>query len=163
MLAQKILLRAADGSLSVGESNVRRMLNRGMATAAKADPAARGEELTMPLNDGYVAHLLPLTAGERRRAGVTYEAVAALFVHSAAPEISSASEIVARRHNLTPMELTVLRAVVDVGGVPEVAEALGIARSTVRSYLLSVFAKTGSHRQTDLVKLVAGLSNPLRG
>jgi DNA-binding NarL/FixJ family response regulator len=53
--------------------------------------------------------------------------------------------------------LRVLFAIVDAGGVPKVAEALGIARSTVRTHLLNVFAKTGA----ELVKLVIGLSDPL--
>jgi DNA-binding CsgD family transcriptional regulator len=52
-------------------------------------------------------------------------------------------------------------AVVEVGGVPEVAEALGIAETTVRFHLRQLFAKTGTRRQADLVKLVAGFANPL--
>jgi DNA-binding NarL/FixJ family response regulator len=40
------------------------------------------------------------------------------------------------------MEVTVLFAIVDVGGVPEVARALGIAPTTVKTHLLRVFAKT---------------------
>ena len=36
---------------------------------------------------------------------------------------------------LTPMELRVLLAIVEVGGAPEVAEALGIAESTIKTHL----------------------------
>jgi DNA-binding NarL/FixJ family response regulator len=59
------------------------------------------------------------------------------------------------------MEVSVLFAIVEAGGVPEAAGELGIARSTVRTHLLHIFAKTGARRQAELVKLVAGLSNPL--
>ena len=52
-------------------------------------------------------------------------------------------------------------AIVEVGGVPEVAEALGIAETTVKTHLGRVYKKTDSDRQADLVKLVAGFSNPL--
>jgi DNA-binding CsgD family transcriptional regulator len=104
-----------------------------------------------------------LTSGARRKAGTSYAAVAALFVHKAAPGARSPPELIARAYNLTPSELRVLFAIVDVGGVPEVTEALGVAQSTVRTHLLSVFAKTGTRRQADLVKLVAGFSNPLLG
>jgi len=52
-------------------------------------------------------------------------------------------------------------AIVDVGGAPEVAEALGVAASTVRTHLGRVYAKTGVARQADLVKLVAGFSSSL--
>jgi DNA-binding CsgD family transcriptional regulator len=42
-----------------------------------------------------------------------------------------------------------------------VAEALGIAESTVKTHLMRLFAKTGTNRQVDLVKLVATYINPL--
>jgi len=48
-----------------------------------------------------------------------------------------------------------------VGGAPEVAEALGIAETTVKFHLKHLFEKTGAGRQADLVKLVAGHMSPL--
>ena len=54
-----------------------------------------------------------------------------------------------------------LLAVVQVGGVPEVAEALGIGEATVKTHLQRLFAKTDTSRQAELVKLVAGFANPL--
>jgi DNA-binding CsgD family transcriptional regulator len=44
--------------------------------------------------------------------------------------------------------------------VPEVAEALGIAETTMKTHLGRLYEKTGTHRQADLVKLVAGFSSP---
>jgi DNA-binding CsgD family transcriptional regulator len=64
-------------------------------------------------------------------------------------------------YRLTPTELRVLLAIVDVGGVPEVAAALGVAVTTVKTHLGRLFEKTGVARQADLVKLVAGFSTPL--
>jgi DNA-binding CsgD family transcriptional regulator len=55
----------------------------------------------------------------------------------------------------------VLLAIVDVGGAPEVADALGIGEATVKFHLKRLFAKTGARRQADLVKLVAGFVSPL--
>jgi DNA-binding CsgD family transcriptional regulator len=55
----------------------------------------------------------------------------------------------------------VLLGIVEVGGAPEVAEALGIAETTVKFHLKHLFEKTGAGRQADLVKLVAGFVNPL--
>ena len=85
--------------------------------------------------------------------------VAALFVRKVAMEIAG-SEIIAQSFDLTPAELRVMLSVIEVGGVPETATALGIAESTVRTHLHRVFAKTGSSRQADLVKIAAGFSNP---
>ena len=63
--------------------------------------------------------------------------------------------------DLTPTELRVLLAIVESGGVPQVAAALGIAYSTVRTHLGRLFSKTGTSRQADLVKLVVSFSNRL--
>lgn len=58
-------------------------------------------------------------------------------------------------------EVRVLFAIVEVGGVPEVAETLGVAASTVRTHLGRLYEKTGVRRQADLVKLVAGFCSSL--
>jgi DNA-binding CsgD family transcriptional regulator len=67
----------------------------------------------------------------------------------------------ARRFRLTPSELQVLLAVVEVGGAPKVAKMLGIAENTVKTHLRRLFAKTGTTRQAELVRLVAGFSRQL--
>jgi DNA-binding NarL/FixJ family response regulator len=140
-------------------------LNRSLATAGGGERALGVKGIAVPLEarDGerYVAHVLPLTAGERRRAGAGHAAVAALFVRKATLNLASPPETIARLYKLTPTELRVLLAIVEVGGVPEVAEALGIGEATVKTHLHRLFAKTETTRQADLVKLVAAFSNPL--
>jgi DNA-binding CsgD family transcriptional regulator len=42
-----------------------------------------------------------------------------------------------------------------------VAFALGLSDETVKTHLKHVFSKTGTNRQADLVKLIAGYANPL--
>jgi DNA-binding CsgD family transcriptional regulator len=136
-------------------------------SAGNGDAAIGIKGITMPLiaRDGerHVAHVLPLTSGARRLAGVATSAVAAVFVHKAALEIPSPPAAIAKAYNLTPTELRILLAVVEVGGGPEVAEALGIADGTVKTHLRRLFEKTGAKRQADLVKLVAGYLTPLVG
>jgi DNA-binding CsgD family transcriptional regulator len=102
-----------------------------------------------------------MTSGARRAAGIAYAATAAVFVRKATMQSLSAPEIVAGIYHLTPTELRVLLAIVDVGGIPEVAAALGVADSTIKSHVGRLFEKTGTSRQADLVKLVAGFSMPL--
>ncbi len=139
-----------------------------MLVAADAGDAAlgiKGIALPMSAHDGerYVAHVLPLTSGARRNAGLAYSAVAALFIRKAALENPAPSEVIGEMYKLTPTELRVLLAIVDIGGVPEVAAALGVAVTTVKTHLSRLFAKTGTGRQADLVKLVAGFSTLLTG
>ncbi len=81
-------------------------------------------------------------------------------VHKAALATPSPPEAIAKAYKLTPMELRVLLASRS-WGVPEVAEALGVAETTVKTHLGRTYQKTGANRQADLVKLVAAFSNPL--
>jgi DNA-binding CsgD family transcriptional regulator len=167
MLAQGSLLRAVGGKLAPNDASAEQGLNEVCAMADGGDAAVGVNGIAIPLMAGdgerYLAHVLPLTSGARRRAGATYAAAAAVFVHKAALESPSPLEVIGKLYKLTPTELRVLLAVVEVGGVPEVAEALGIAESTVRTHLLRLFAKTGAKRQADLVKLMASYTNPLIG
>jgi DNA-binding CsgD family transcriptional regulator len=165
MLAQGSLLRAVGGKLAPNDASAEQGLNEVCAMADGGDAAVGVNGIAIPLmacdGERYLAHVLPLTSGARRRAGATYAAAAAVFVHKAALESPSPLEVIGKLYKLTPTELRVLLAVVEVGGVPEVAEALGIAESTVRTHLLRLFAKTGAKRQADLVKVGASYTNPL--
>ena len=84
-----------------------------------------------------------------------------MFIREAALDSPSQGRVIASTFQLTPTELRVLLAIVDVGGVPEVADALGVAESTVKTHLGRLYGKTGVARQADLVKLVAGFASPL--
>ena len=158
-------LSTTGGRLFANEPNVDLTLREIFAAAAEGDAAVGIKGISVPLlaRDGtrHVGHVLPLTAGARRRAREGYGAVAALFVHQASLDTPSPPEVIARTYKLTPAELRVLLAVVEVGGVPEVAEALGVSSETVKTHLGRVYSKTGVRRQADLVKLVAGFASPL--
>lgn len=64
--------------------------------------------------------------------------------------------------SLTPGETLVLAQILRGGTLSTAAEILGIARSTVKSHLDAIYGKTGTNRQSELVKLVMGLGSPLR-
>jgi DNA-binding CsgD family transcriptional regulator len=117
-------------------------------------------QLTARNGDQFVTHVLPLTTGARRLAGVAYSAVAAVFVQRAGNDTPPSLDALAARYLLTPSELRVLIAIIDIGGVPEVAVALRLSQATVRTHLRHVFEKTGVRRQADLVKLIASQSSP---
>jgi DNA-binding NarL/FixJ family response regulator len=104
---------------------------------------------------------MPLANAAPRGAGETAEATTAVFVRRATMDAPSAPDIIAESYKLTPTELRVLCALVEVGGVPDVAASLGIAETTVKTHLARLFAKTGARRQAELVKLVAGFSMPV--
>lgn len=165
ILDARDILHEIRGHLAACDQTVNQTLRDVFAAAGQGDSALGGRGIAVPLigKDGerHVAHALPLTSGARRRAGIAYSAVAALFVRKAALAMSPRSEVIGKIFKLTPTELRVLLAIVEVGGVPEVAAALGVADTTIRTHVSRLFEKTGTARQADLVKLVAGYATPL--
>lgn len=158
------LLRGVHGRLTAIDPQVDQALHAAFIAVNKdAETGGKGRALPMKGRAGerYVAHVLPLTAGENRKAGAASNAVAALFVRKAELEAEPSSEVIGRTYKLTPTELRVLRAIVNVGGVRQVAGNLGVADTTVKTHLGRLFEKTGVSRQADLVKLVAGYSSVL--
>ena len=107
----------------------------------------------------YILNVLPLTSGNRRQVGLAHGATAAVFVRKAELDVPSVLEVIAQAYKLTTRELSVMMGIVEVGGVPEVAAVLGLSQATVKSYLRTVFRKTATSRQADLVKLVASLAS----
>jgi DNA-binding CsgD family transcriptional regulator len=160
MVAEAKVLRAPSGRLSANDPAADQALLDIFTAAGGGDAALGRRGVAVPLRarDGerYVAHVLPLTSGARRKAGISYGAVAAIFVRRAALDLPSPPVVIAQEFRLTPAELRVLFFIIDSGAVSEVAEVLGISEATVRTHLHRLFEKTGTGRQADLVKLVAG-------
>ena len=165
LLAEGRLLRAQAGFLAAHDVEADRMLHEVFAAAGAGDAAVGTKGIAVALasanSERWVAHVLPLTSGARRQARVSYSAVAAVFVRKAALDLPSPLETIANLYKLTAAEMRVLMSITNVGGVPEVAPVLGISETTVKTHLQHVFEKTGTSRQADLVKLVAGFMSPL--
>jgi len=165
MLADAGVLHGPTGKLvSSGGMATNRSLQDAFAAAAAGDDV-NAKEMAVPLvarnGEQWVAHVLPLTSGARRKAGTFYAAIAAVFVRRAAPNLLSPLEAIADAYRLTAAEMRVLMTIVNVGGVPEAADVLGISETTVKTHLQHVFEKTRTRRQADLIKLVATHMNPL--
>lgn len=165
MLASAAVFSAPGGKLTAIDPRAARLLADIIVTAGKGDESVGTKGIAVPIvareGDHYVAHVLPLTSGARRRTASRYAAVAALFVRKAALEVPSPPEAISKLYGLTPSELRVLLAIVQAGGVAETAQALGIGAQTVKTHLHRLFRKTGTSRQADLVKLIAGFACPL--
>jgi DNA-binding CsgD family transcriptional regulator len=157
------ILRSVEGKLAARDAQADRTLRGVFAAAGQGDEALGTKGIAVPLTgeDGerYVAHALPLTSGARQCAGFT--AAAALFIRKTTPAVSARPEVIGAAFKLTPTELRVLLAIVELGSVPEVAAALGVADTTIRTHVGRLFEKTGARRQADLVKLVTGYATPL--
>lgn len=166
ILADAKILKGFGGRLSATDLQADKTLSDVFEAADSGGDVAvgaRGIAVPLTARDGerWVAHVLPLTSGARRQAGVSYSAVAAVFVRQTTLDLPSPLETIADLYQLTPAELRVLMAIVEIGGVPDVAPVLGISETTVKTHLSRLFEKTGTKRQADLVKLVAAFISPL--
>jgi DNA-binding CsgD family transcriptional regulator len=165
MLEQGTLVRAHGGRLVPAdrdaEQGLMEIFCRFESGSAASSVRPASVLLSVRAGEPFVAHVLPLIDGTRRRTGSAYTAVAAVFVQKASFDLPSSREVIAKSYKLTPTELRVLFAIVEVGGVPRVSEAMGVSVATVKTHLRRLFDKTGTDRQAGLVKLVAAYANPL--
>ncbi|WP_245471856.1 helix-turn-helix transcriptional regulator [Bradyrhizobium nanningense] len=105
----------------------------------------------------YLLHAFPL----KRDGNLPRDAAATmLFVQRASMLPLLASDAIAAAFRLTRSELRVLMAIIEIGGVPDIAAKLGVAETTVKTHLGRLFEKTGAGRQADLVKIAAGFAVP---
>ncbi len=84
--------------------------------------------------------------------------VIAVFVHD--PECPPAIDVETLRdwYSLTPAEARVAALLAGGLSVKDIVERLGIGANTARTHLKSIFAKTETRRQAELIQLL--LSNP---
>jgi DNA-binding CsgD family transcriptional regulator len=166
MLDEGKILGQKNSVLTAVDPQITAALLDVVALASRGDAAVGANGIAVPLSappgEPWLAHILPLTSGARQHAGLVYSAVAAVFVHKASLEAPSSTATISKLYRLTPSELRVLAAVSEVGGIAAIAEVVGIGEATVKTHLQRLFAKTGTNRQTDLVKLIATHASPLR-
>jgi len=142
-------LRATDGEAS------RRLASAiALSLSARIEPGDPGTGIVLANAEAStaVAHILPLAPGQRR-ARRAKNAVAAVFVHSSTTETRPDLSSVAEAYGLTPAETDLLGRLVGGDDITAAGEALGIAKTTAKTHLARLFAKTGTNRQSVLVAL----------
>ncbi len=123
-------------------------------TASAGLPAAEPVTIRRRLNTPVVARLHPIPDAAR---SPFLGARALLVFSSLAPRPPLSACLLAQLFGLSPAEARL--ASIMAGGVDlhAAAEELGVARNTARNQLKAIFVKTGAHRQSQLVDLLAKL------
>lgn len=80
-----------------------------------------------------------------------------LLIHDPAEDKPLNLDALRKLYGLTVAEADIAEALVKVGTPKEIALDLGISEHTVRSHLKSMFSKTGTQRQAELVQLVLSM------
>lgn len=88
---------------------------------------------------------------------------ALLLISDPEPQGSLSAELLQQHFGLTPAETRLCNALLEGGGLPELAQRLGVAEGTARSRLKRVLSKTATNRQAELVALLHRLQRDWRG
>lgn len=116
--------------------------------------SGRGAEI---VNDSTSAVRL-IRVGAHRPVEFFAGPIVAILVGGAHGDIKPALQDLISTHALSSAEARVFAGIVAGRSLMELAQAAGVKRETIRSQLKSIFVKTGTTSQTDLVRLAAGIS-----
>jgi DNA-binding CsgD family transcriptional regulator len=142
------------------DDEVRRRATVALASLLKREAGGSSQTLTYPHpEDGRPLSILtaPLRWGEARDAE-RMRFTTALFVSDPRGAIRDPGLALRDLYGFSPGEARLARQLSAGHTLAEAAENLGIQLSTARGVLRSVFDKTGTHRQSSLVRLI--LSGP---
>lgn len=106
-----------------------------------------------------VLHVLPMRRG-RLSLGMPANAVAAIFVASRTTPAQAPAELIRTLFGLTAAEGKVYELVAAGATMAQAATRLGVEPSTVKTHLLRIYGKTGTHRRGELVALAESLAAP---
>lgn len=159
-------LRIVSNRLYPTEAKTRAALAKAIEDISKdeTDAGPGGHSMAIAGTDGtgYVATLLPLARGRRQSITAPFAASVAVFVQDPIEIPFMPGEAFARLYRLTGGELRVLLALSQGLGGTQAAEMLGIAATTVKTHLENIFAKTGTSKQAELLRLLQSSAPPVR-
>lgn len=150
------------GHVRAGSQEETLALNRAITDAVGARNDSFAAVLTVKrpaAGDSLSVMAVPVTLP--RQASSPRQAVAALFISAPERRSTLPPDLLQRLYGLTQGEIRVAQALVDGHRLEEMAGSFDVSQHTVRNQLKAVFRKTGTNRQSDLVKLL--LTNATSG
>lgn len=135
---------------------------RGAIASARAGRVLPGKGFAIPRPSGATPYALMVSTlwGSHLRfdLGLLDDPIAVLFLSDPQRPQEAPAELLQRLYGLTPAEARVLEALVAGHNLKGAAAGLSITYETVRSHMKSIFDKTNTRRQIDVVKLVLSTS-----
>ena len=150
-------LRFAAGRLHASIPSEDRELHHGLGLALTAEPRT-GYTMRCSRRSGsrgYIVHVSPL--GAPAAASIPIDPLALIVIVDPEQELTLSVADVRRLFGLTASEAQVALMVIDSHGLKAIAEQLSVTLATVKSHLNAVFQKTGTHRQSELIRLFLSL------
>ncbi len=172
------VLQANDAALAVARQRDGFVLGRGtVAAAERRQTAALLDLIANVLRDGVAAsggalrltrpsgrrslEVLVVPLSSRQRETASPAPVAALFITDPEVEPRTPEDLLQQLYGLTHAEARLAVALLVGLSVDEVADRFTVTTATVRTQLRSLFAKTDTRRQSDLVRAL--LRSPVGG
>jgi DNA-binding CsgD family transcriptional regulator len=158
LLSEPGPLQVAEGRLITTDPAQQAKLDAALARTAQvlrtgASPAA--VEIRQASGRPWILVLRPLLSSFGPFGGVRERLL--VEVHAGIPRIGSI-DLVQSLFDLTARELQVVRLLADGHSIDSVADRMTISSHTARTHLRKIFTKTSTTRQSELLKLCAGLA-----
>lgn len=155
------IVQARPSRLALAHAGADALLSRAIEAARRNGLLGPPQSIPVPATEEHspmVVHIHPVRGVAR---DVFTRAAALMLVTPVEiAEVPSAT-VVQGLFDLTPAEAKVARGLASGQTVHDIAGSHGTSATTVRNQVRAVFAKTGMHRQADLVGLLRGI-RPLR-
>ncbi len=148
-------LRALAGRLTMADPKAARELTALVQAAASSRGVGQTCAMSYHKPDGQPAGTITLSPLQRREPS-SEGLFVVVQVSLPQAEISLQEDLIRRRFALTPAEWRVAAALYQGQSPQGLAAMLGLSVNTVRVQMSRVFAKTGVHRQTELVAAIRG-------
>jgi integral membrane sensor domain MASE1/DNA-binding CsgD family transcriptional regulator len=159
------VVRVTNGRLAPIDHKARLTLTRAVdeAIGVESDLLTSGSTIALPAenNAGLIATILPLACGEHASSHSGIAGMAAIFVQDPIIIPPLAGEAFAVLYGLTTSELRVLLAMAPGLSAKEAAETLAISESTAKTHLKHIHSKTGTSKQTELIRLFMSAIPPV--
>lgn len=127
------------------------------------DGRARAMAMLLPRQDGGRPAVLAIAPAKLRDRARSRGAAAILYILDACQSPVDALDAVCHLHGLSRVETELLKYLVGGLTLAEAAGEMRVKLETARAYLKQVFAKTGTHRQVDLIALMSRYGRALCG
>lgn len=106
----------------------------------------------------YLLNLAPLPP-ENEFGSARGRAHVIIFIVDPCASLALDAALLKRLYGFTEAEARVAGRMYVADTTRQASEALGVAESTIRAQLRSIFAKTGTHRQSELMKLLSSITS----
>jgi integral membrane sensor domain MASE1/DNA-binding CsgD family transcriptional regulator len=158
-----IAIRVTNNHLAPIDRKARLALDRAISEAIgdEADLPTGGFTIAIPAGDnaGLIATVLPLASGEPQSGA--FPGMVAIFVQDPIVMPSFSGQAFAELYGLTRSELSVLLAMAPGLCVKEAAKMLAIGENTAKTHLQHIHSKTGTSKQTELIRLFMSSTPPV--